>query len=152
ELVDRHVEAGDIAGAVTLVARNGRIAHLEGHGLMDIESARPMAEDTIFRIASMSKPVGAVAILMLLEEGKVHLNDPVSRYIPSYGDMKVAVPMPQRGGFGGGFGGGGPGQSAAPAFYTVPAERDVTILDLLTHTSGVMSGQLSNSGGQAASG
>ena len=149
ELVDRHVEAGDISGAVTLVARNGRIAHLESHGLLDIESSRPMTDDTIFRIASMSKPVGAVAILILIEEGKVHLNDPVSRYISSYQDMQVAVPTPRRGGPGGGF--GGSGQAGPPDFYTVPAERDVTILDLLTHTSGVMSGQLSNQGAQGAS-
>lgn len=146
ELVDRHIEAGDIAGAVTLVARDGRIVHLEAHGLMDIESARPMQEDALFRIASMSKPVGAVAILMLVEEGKVRLSDPVSRFIPSYRDMKVAVPVERRGGFG-----GPPGQAPRPEFYTVPAERDVTVLDLLTHTSGVMSGQISNAEGQAAS-
>jgi CubicO group peptidase (beta-lactamase class C family) len=149
ELVARHVEAGEISGAVTLVARNGQVAHLEAHGLMDLESSRAMTEDAIFRIASMSKPVGAVAILMLIEEGKVRLNDPVSRFIPSYRGMHVAVPQPARGGPGGSFG-GGPG--AAPQFYTVPTERDVTVLDLLTHTSGVMSGQLSNSQGQAASG
>ncbi len=144
ELVDRHVEAGDIAGAVTLVARNGRIAHLEGHGLMDLESSRDMAEDTLFRIASMSKPVGAVAILMLIEEGTVRLTDPVSRFIPSYRDMKVAMPAPRRG-----F--GGPGQAEVSGSYPVPAERDVTVLNLLTHTSGVMSGALSNSGAQGAS-
>jgi len=152
ELVDRHVEAGDIAGAVTLVARDGRIAHLEGHGSMDIASGRPMAEDAIFRIASMSKPVGAVAILMLIEEGKVRLDDPVSRFISSYRDMKVGVERPRRGGFG--FGGPPPGggpQGGAPDFYAVPAERDITVLDLLTHTSGLMSGAIGNSQGQDAS-
>ena len=68
----------EISGAVTLVARKGRVAHLEAHGLMDIESKKPMAKNSIFRIWSMSKPVAGVAILMLMEEGKVRLNDPVS--------------------------------------------------------------------------
>lgn len=147
DLVDRHVEAGDITGAVTLVARNGRIAHLEAHGIMDIADDEPMISGALFRIASMSKPVGAVAILMLIEEGKVRLNDPVSRYIPSYSDMQVGVRQPPR--FGG-FGGGGPG-AGAPEYYPVPSERDITIRDLLTHTSGLMSGPIGNSVGQAAS-
>jgi CubicO group peptidase (beta-lactamase class C family) len=147
ELVDRHVEAGDITGAVTLVARNGRIAHLEAHGIMDVASDKPMSGDALFRIASMSKPVGAVAILMLIEEGKVRLNDPVSRYIPSYTDMHVAVRQTRGPGFG--FG-GGPG-NGTPNYYTVPADHDITIRDLLTHTSGLMSGQISNAAGQTAS-
>lgn len=147
ELVDRHIEAGDITGAVTLVARDGRIAHLEAHGVADLASDKAMADDAIFRIASMSKPVGAVAILMLIEEGKVRLNDPVSRFIPSYENMTVGVEWPRRPSFGP----GGSPQGEAPEFYTVPAERDVTVLDLLTHTSGVMSGPISGSVGQAAS-
>jgi CubicO group peptidase (beta-lactamase class C family) len=148
ELVERHIEAGDIAGAVTLIAKDGRIAHVGAHGLKDIASKTPMTEDSIFRIASMSKPVGAVAVLMLIEEGKIRLRDPVSRYIPSYRDMQVGVPQPRRAGFG--FG-GGPAPAGPPEYYTVPADRDVTILDLLTHTSGVMSGQIGNAAGQAAS-
>jgi CubicO group peptidase (beta-lactamase class C family) len=147
ELVDRHVEAGDISGAVTLVAKDGRIAHLEAHGLMDLASRKAMTGDAIFRIASMSKPVGAVAILMLIEEGKVRLDDPVSRFIPSFSDMQVGVRQAARGGFGG----GGPGAQAPPDYYTVPAEHDITIRDLLTHTSGLMSGPIGNSVGQAAS-
>src|SRR5690606_24856566 len=112
-------------------------------------TGKPMTTDTIFRIASMSKPVGAVAILMLIEEGKVRLRDPVSRFIPSYEGMQVAVVQERPAG---GFGGPPPQQApgAPPEFYTVPATRDVTILDLLTHTSGVMSGRVSNFAGQAA--
>src|SRR5215831_14569172 len=91
QMLQRRVDAGDIAGAVTLVARNGRIAHLETHGLMDIETKKPMARDSIFRLASMTKPVTGVAILMLVEEGKVRLTDPVSRFIPEFKSMKVAV-------------------------------------------------------------
>jgi CubicO group peptidase (beta-lactamase class C family) len=84
ETIQRHIDAKDIAGAVTLVARRGRIAHFEAHGFMDLSSKKPMTEDAIFRLASMSKPVTAVAILMLFEEGKLRLNDPVSRFIPEF--------------------------------------------------------------------
>ena len=71
ETIQRHIHAGDIASAVTLVARRGRVAHLEAFGQLDIESRKPAATDSLFRIASMSKPVTGVAILMLVEEGKI---------------------------------------------------------------------------------
>jgi len=140
ELMQRHIDAADFAGTVTLVARNGRVAHLEAQGLMDIETRKPMATDALFRIMSMTKPVVGVAVLMMVEEGKVHLNDPVSKFIPQFKDLKVGVlqgtqppppPAGQRG--------------APPRFYTVPAEREITIKDLLTHTSGLVSGSISNS-------
>jgi CubicO group peptidase (beta-lactamase class C family) len=144
ELVDRYIASGDITGAVTLVARSGRIVHLQAHGLMDAASKKPMQKDTIFRIASMSKPVAGTAILMLVEEGKVRLTDPVSRFIPGFKDIKVAVAKPGRptGPVAGPQGPPGP-----PESYTVPADREVTILDLLTHTSGLMSGPNSNAAG-----
>ena len=91
EAVQRHIDAGSLSGAVTLVARHGRIAHLEAHGLMDIESKKAMPKDGVFRLASMSKPITAVAVMMMVEEGKVRLNDPVSRFIPEFKSMKVAV-------------------------------------------------------------
>lgn len=135
-LVERYIDSGDISGAVTLVARNGRIAHLKAQGAMDLESKRPMRTDAMFRIASMSKPVAGVAIMMLIEEGKIRLNDPVSRFLPGFENLEVAVikgpAAPQ------GFGFGGP----PPDYYTVPAERAITIRDLLTHTSGLMSGRV----------
>lgn len=144
-LVDRRIEAGDITGAVTLVARDGRIVHLEARGLMDQASNTPMRRDTIFRIASMSKPVAGVAILMLAEEGKVRLDDPVSKFIPSFGEAEVATARERPGPpF------GPAADSGAPEFYTVPAAREITVLDLLTHTSGVMSGRMSGSVAQAA--
>jgi CubicO group peptidase (beta-lactamase class C family) len=143
--IDRLVKAGEVSGGVTLVARNGRIVHLQAQGLADVASGRPMQKDTIFRIASMSKPVAAVAVLMLLEEGKVRLDDPVSKYLPSYRDMKVAVPRAARPGPP-----PAPGTPPQPSFYPVPAEREITVLDVLTHTSGLMSGAASNAGGQAA--
>src|SRR5216117_530945 len=76
DLIERRIESRDISGAVTLVARQGRVAHLEAQGLMDIETNKPMTKDAIFRIASMTKPVIGVAVLMMIEEGKVRLTDP----------------------------------------------------------------------------
>ena len=94
ELVERTIAAGEIAGAVTLVARNGQVAYLEAQGVMDLTSKRPMQPDSMFRLASMSKPVAAVAILMLAEEGKVRLSDPVSRFIPAYANLEVGIAKP----------------------------------------------------------
>jgi CubicO group peptidase (beta-lactamase class C family) len=112
----RHVEADDISGAVTLVARKGRIAHFEAHGVMDLDSQKPMSKDAIFKIASMSKPIAGVAIMMLLEEGKIRLTDPVSKFIPEFKTMKVAVPVATEG--------RGPAAAgAAPQFYTIPVAR-----------------------------
>jgi CubicO group peptidase (beta-lactamase class C family) len=148
EAVQRHIDAKDVSGAVTLVARKGRIAHLEAHGLMDIESNKPMPKDGIFRLASMSKPITGVAVMMLVEEGKVRLTDPVSRFIPEFKELnKVAVPKPgappaNAGGRGAAAGGG---RGAAAEFDTVSASREITIKDLLTHGSGLMSGGLGNS-------
>jgi CubicO group peptidase (beta-lactamase class C family) len=137
ETVQRYIDAGQITGAVTVVSRKGRVVHFEAQGLMDVESKTPMRRDAIFRMASMSKPVTGVAILMLMEEGKVRLTDPVSRFIPEFKGTKVAMlktpagpPTPAA-----------PGQTpAAPEIYTVPAEREITVRDLMTHTSGLESG------------
>jgi CubicO group peptidase (beta-lactamase class C family) len=137
QLVQRHIAAGSFSGAVTLVAREGRIAHLKAHGLMDLEADKPMVEDGIFRIMSMTKPVIGVATLMMLEEGRVRLQDPVSRFIPEWQDMVVGVPI----GTPAGPAAGGP---AEPRYDTVPAERPVLVRDLLTHTSGVVSGPIGN--------
>jgi CubicO group peptidase (beta-lactamase class C family) len=152
EAVQRHIDAGSLAGAVTLVSRNGRIAHLEAHGLIDVEAKRPMPRDGVFRLASMSKPVTAVAVMMMLEEGKLRLNDPVSRFIPEFKSAKVAVARPgARGGAappaGPQAGRGGP----PPEVDLGSATREITIRDLLTHGSGLMSGGLGNAAaGQAA--
>ena len=135
ELIDRRIEARDISGAVTLVARKGQVAYLDAQGLMDIETNKPMTRDAIFRIASMTKPVVGVAILMMMEEGKVRLTDPVSKFIPEFKELKVAVPQGQPGARG--------GRGEPPRFYTVPAEREITVKDLLAHTSGLVSGTIS---------
>jgi CubicO group peptidase (beta-lactamase class C family) len=133
QVMERHIQAGDIAGGVTLVARKGRLAHLEAHGVMDLESRKPMPKDAIFRIASMSKPITGTAIVMLMEEGKIRLTDPVSKFIPEFRGLKVAVAQPPA----------TAGGTKEPQFYTVPANREITIRDLLTHVSGLVSGPIS---------
>src|SRR5580704_9448399 len=138
ETIQRHIDAGDISGAVTVVARRGRLAHFEAHGLMTLDPKKPMTKDAIFRLASMSKPITGVAIMMLMEEGKIRLTDPVSKFIPEFRGMKVAMAK-----------GPTPGLVAAlgaePQFYTVPADREITIRDLLSHVSGLVSGGVSAS-------
>jgi enterochelin esterase family protein len=121
DVVRRHIDECRIAGAVTLVARRGRVVHFAAHGQMDLEAKRPMARDTVFRMASSTKPVTGVAVMMLVEEGKVRLADPVAKFIPEFKDLKVAVERDAK-------------------VETVAAERAVTIRDLLTHTSGLVSG------------
>jgi hypothetical protein len=91
-VIQSYIERGVIAGAVTLIARKGQIAHLSAQGHMDIAAGRPMQSDSIFRLASMTKPVVSVAILMLLEEGKLLLTDPVSAFVPGFKNLQVAVP------------------------------------------------------------
>ncbi len=124
EFVDRQMAAGEVAGAVTLVARNGKILHLQAQGYADLASKKPMQKDSLFRIASMTKPVVTTAVMLLFEEGKVRLDDPVSRFIPAFKDVKVAVPR-------------------GSSYYTVPVDRPITVLDLLTHTGGLVSGPIS---------
>ena len=153
DAVQRHIDAGSISGAVTLVARHGKIAHLEAHGLMDIESKRAMPKDGVFRLASMSKPITAVAVMMMVEEGKVRLSDPVSRFIPEFKSMKVAVTKPNaRGGGASPASPGGPGGRGGPPpeVDLVSATREITIRDLLTHGSGLMSNGLGNATAGAA--
>ena len=123
EVIKRYIDSNQISGAVTLVARNGQIAHHEAQGLMDIEGKKPIRKDAMFRMASSTKPVASVAIMMLMEEGKIRLSDPVSKFIPEFKNTKVAVKS---------------STSAEPEL--VPAAREITIRDLLTHTSGLGSG------------
>jgi CubicO group peptidase (beta-lactamase class C family) len=144
-MIERRIAAGEIAGAVTIVARNGKLVHHSAKGVVDLESKQPMRTSTMFRIASMTKPVTGVAVMMMVEEGKLRLNDPVSRYIPEFKGQKVAVAAPgAAGGARGGQGGRG-GNTTPPQFTTVAATREITIKDLLTHVSGLGSGAMSNS-------
>jgi CubicO group peptidase (beta-lactamase class C family) len=118
-----YIDRGEIAGTVTLVARHGRVVHLEAQGLMDIDAKTPMRADTLFRIASMTKPITSVAVMMLLEEGRFLLGDPVSKFIPEFKNPQVMVVN-------------APGSNRA-ASSLVPAQREITIRDLLTHTAGL---------------
>jgi len=119
----QYADEGRIAGVVTLIARRGRVAHLGSYGKLDLEKNAPMPKDAIFRIASMSKAVTSVAAMMLMEEGKLLLADPVSKFIPAFKKTSVYVA----------------GTDGAPA-KTVPAKREITVRDLLTHTSGISYG------------
>jgi CubicO group peptidase (beta-lactamase class C family) len=112
--VEKHLGDDKLAGAVTLVARRGKVVHLEGAGLLSRESGTPMPADAIFRIYSMTKPITCVALMTLYEQGKCQLCDPVAKYIPEFADLKVYVDE-----------------------GLVDLERPVTIRDLLTHTSGL---------------
>ena len=116
------VEKGTIPGAILLVARKGKIAVFEPIGVRDPQTKAPMTRDAIFRIYSMSKPITSVATMMLVEDGRCALTDPVSKYIPELGGLKVAVEKPD-----------------AP-LELVPARREMTIHDLLRHTSGLTYG------------
>lgn len=142
QMIQRRIAAGDLAGAVVAVARKGRVAYVNAQGVMDLDTKQPMSSSSMFRIASMTKPVVGVGIMMMVEEGKLRINDPVSRYIPEFRNMKVAVLQTATAGRGSGAAGPPP---AAPQFYTVPAQREITIKDLLTHVSGLGSGPMSNS-------
>jgi CubicO group peptidase (beta-lactamase class C family) len=121
--IGRHIDEKHIAGAVTLVARKGFVVHFEAHGKRDIDSNQPMIRDTIFKMASSTKPVTGVAIMILVEEGKVRLGDPVSRFIPEFKELKVAVE-----------------KEGSAEVEIKKADREITIRDLLTHTSGLLSG------------
>ncbi len=122
-VMHRYVDENKLAGAMTVVARKGRIAHWDTYGMADLEAGLPLQQDTIFRIYSMSKALTTTALLTLLEEGRLLLNDPVSRYIPGFNQMKVVS-------------GGTP---EAPKL--VEQEREATIANLLTHTSGLLYGR-----------
>jgi CubicO group peptidase (beta-lactamase class C family) len=142
--VERHIDEGALPGAVTLVARQGRLVHLEAHGLIDVEARRPMPKDGVFRLASMSKPITSAAVMILVEEGQVRLTDPVSRFIPEFKGMRVAVAKGggEAGARGAGqsapAGRGGRGRGAPVEVELVNATREITVRDLLTHTSGLM--------------
>ena len=139
DLIQGHIDAGTIQGAVTGVARRGKVVHLESHGLMNVPDGKPMQEDALFIMMSSTKPVLGVATMMLIEEGSIRPSDPVSKWIPEFAEMQVAVLREPA------------EEDISPAFVLpsnipehrlVPAEREITVHDILTHTSGIASGGL----------
>src|SRR5438105_4887712 len=118
ERLRRDVTRRYLPGAVALVARRGRLVYFEGLGALDPASGVPMPKDAIFRIYSMTKPIVSVAVMMLLEEGLFLINDALAKFLPEFADLKVAVERDGR-------------------VELVPAMRDITIQDLLRHTSGL---------------
>jgi CubicO group peptidase (beta-lactamase class C family) len=117
--VQHDIDDKRIAGAVTLVVRHGQVAWFKSQGMMDREASKAMRPDAIFRICSMTKPITSTAVMMLYEEGKFLLDDPISKYLPEFKNPKVLV------------------KPAHGEPYTIPANREITIRDLLRHTSGL---------------
>jgi len=119
EALNAYAREGKLSGGVALVARRGKVAYLEAFGQRDREAGAPMREDTIFRIASQTKALVSVGVMMLQEDGRLLLSDPVGKHLPEFRETTVAVPKQ----------GGG--------YDVVKAKRAVTVRDLLTHTAGV---------------
>jgi len=117
--VQRSIDDKRLAGAVTLVARHGHVVWFKAQGMQDLDNSKAMRPDTIFRICSMTKPITTLAVMMLYEEGRFMLEDPISKYLPEFKNPKVLV------------------KPANGKPYTIPATREITIRDLLRHTSGI---------------
>jgi CubicO group peptidase (beta-lactamase class C family) len=140
-MIERYITSGQIVSAVTMVLRDGKVVQSKAYGFQDPNAGTAMRGDALFRLASQSKPITAVAILTLVDEGLVRLSDPVSRFIPEFRGARVAVPKP-----------GMPAPAPLPPGTAptgpkpdadfVPAVREITVRDLLTHTSGLGSGGL----------
>ena len=125
--IEDEIARQQLAGGIMYIARDGRPVHFKTYGRQDIENNQPMRADAIFRIASMSKAVTTTAVMMLYEEGRFMLKDPISKYIPSFANSVVAIPAPA-------------GSPDGVKYITEKARRPVTIRDLLTHTAGLTYG------------
>ena len=119
----KYIDDGEMSGASVIIVRNGQTAHLKTYGLADMETGRAVEIDTLFRIASMTKPIASFAVLQLAEEGKLLLNDPIAAYLPAFSGGKVLESVPE-----------------SDAFRLVDVKRPMTIRHLLTHTSGLCYG------------
>jgi len=124
--LSRQIEAKSFPGAVAIVARKGKIAYFETVGQLDPTTSAPMPKDAIFRLYSMTKPLTSVAAMMLVEEGRIRLTDPVGMYLPQLAKLDVLVQTTDA--------------SGKPSFTTVPAQRPMQVYDLLRHTSGLVYG------------
>ena len=117
--LSKYITEGRLPGLITAVARKGKIVHFETQGYADVENKIPLQEDSLFRIYSMSKPITGVALMILIEEGKIRLNDPVAIYIPEFARTKVMK------------------AEEDGSFSLVKLNKPITIRDLATHTSGI---------------
>jgi CubicO group peptidase (beta-lactamase class C family) len=117
-----YVDSGGTAGVITLIARHGRIVHFDVYGKSDIEDNTPLRADSLFRMYSMTKPITSVALLMLYEEGRFQLDDPLSRYLPEFRDVKVYV------------------SGSGEQMQTEPPIRAITVRDVFRHTAGFSGG------------
>jgi CubicO group peptidase (beta-lactamase class C family) len=124
DYIRNEIASGKIPGAILLIQQHGKPVYFENFGVRDVVTKLPMTADTIFRLYSMSKPVTSVAAMMLVEDGKLKLDDPVSKYIPEFAEVKVGVEKP----------------GEVPALLLEPLNRPITIEDLLRHTSGLTYG------------
>ncbi|MEP7271724.1 MAG: serine hydrolase domain-containing protein [Acidobacteriota bacterium] len=122
-VTQEHIAANRVAGAIGLIARRGKIGYFEAWGMMDKEGAKPMRKDAIFRMYSMTKAVTGVATMILYEEGRFALNDPVSKYLPELKALKVVIDRKD--------------ETGKRIYEVVPSEREMTVRDLLRHTSGL---------------
>jgi CubicO group peptidase (beta-lactamase class C family) len=129
-VVDRHIAAGDIPGAVILVQRRGKTVLWEARGGIDTDRSVPLTRDTVFWVASLTKPIVAASLLMLLDEGKVSLDDPVWKYIPEFRHPRQVRTLKT---------------DSPPQYDLAPAQRDITLKDLLDHTSGIQAIGVENS-------
>ena len=130
DVVHEHIENGDLPGAITMVVRRDKLVYYDVQGYRDIETKKPLENNCIFRMYSMTKPVTATAIMMLYEEDKLMLDEPVARYLPAFANQIVITDKPPTG--------QAPCQPRGRV-YTEPIERDMTIRDLLTHSAGIAS-------------
>ena len=122
--MQRYVDRREVAGVVSLVARRGKVVHFAVFGQRDVGNGAPMTHDTIFRIASMTKPIASVALMILYEEGHFQLRDPISKWLPEFAEMQVAMPATYQ-------------ELGRGRFKMVPASRPITVQHVLTHTAGL---------------
>jgi len=129
DVFQEHIADGKLPGTVVMVARKGKLIYVDAAGYQDKDEGKPMAPDAIFRIYSMTKPLVSVAAMMLVEDGKIELTDPVSKFFPAFKGQQVSVARAD-------------GEFARTTYTTVPAEREIIVQDLLRHTAGLAYGEI----------
>jgi CubicO group peptidase (beta-lactamase class C family) len=127
--LQREIDEGKLAGTVVMVARKGKLVYADAVGFQDKAESKPMALDSVFRIYSMTKPLVSVAAMMLVEDGKIQLTDPISKFLPAFKNQQVSVARADP-------------EFARITYTTVPADREATVQDLLRHTAGLAYGEI----------